>query len=172
MTPDRFSFALLVALVAGLGCLPGPTREFSDIGVGGNQNTGDASNGGTSGGGGGDGGMTNGGDNSQEFTQVATIITANCALGGCHGSPPAPNQVFNIPTGEDATASEVEAALSTTSPSGTGNLLVSPNAPEMSEIYVRITKQADDEQLMPPTGALAMEDIMTIESWISNGANY
>jgi hypothetical protein len=80
--------------------------------------------------------------------------------------------VFNIPTGESATASEVEAALSITSPTNTGNPLVTPGVPAMSEIYLRITKQADDEQLMPPTGALTMADIMTIETWISDGANY
>ena len=116
-------------------------------------------------------------DFDPQFVQVANIIRTNCALAGCHGM--GSGAVHTYVTGTNATLAEVQAGLSTPLPvPGTGNVLIAPGAPQMSEIYIRITKPLGDPILMGQGtyGAVAVplepDDIGTIEEWISAGAIY
>lgn len=170
------TICLCVLALTAWGCVPDPLEGFDDMGPTSNNPNSMP----------GDGGMNNtpdmgggGGNNfNPQFLQVTAILRPNCMLGGCHGNPAGAAQVFLVPTGQNATDAEIQTALSSTTPTNSGNRLITPGDPNTSEIYVRITKPAGDVQLMGAGtygGAatpLMQADIDTIGNWITAGATY
>ena len=168
MKPLRLPILIIASLALAVGCAPDPLEGFSDLEVGAPTNNGtDAgANNATTGDG---GGMTTAGGFTQEFLAIAEIMTANCGQANCHG--PGANGVFSMPAGVNATPAEVQAALSVTTPTVSGNRLIVPSSPDMSEIHVRLTKPAGDILLMPAAG-LPPTQIEQVRTWIANGAIY
>ena len=161
-----FVLPLAIAATAlwAAGCAPEPLEGFGGDG-GTSANNGVDDTGGMD-----TGGMNNTGNFTPEFVAVANIIAPNCGQSACHG--PLPNGQFSFPTGVNATTAEIQAALQNPNPTLSGNRLVTPSAPDSSEIYVRITLMDNDALRMPTTGPLQPMAIETIRAWIAAGANY
>ncbi len=158
-------FALCLAATA---CAPDPLEGFGgDMGMTPNNGGGDMGGGSTT--------MTNGNPNNgtqiptAEFSQVANILIPNCLAAGCHGAPG--NGVFAVATGVQATPAELAAVLQSQTITADGSRLVAPGDPASSNIITRMNS-TDPIKVMPTTGALPMTDIMTVQTWIQNGATY
>lgn len=174
------TLAILAALLLVSACVPEPLEGLEDAGDNTNgdpmnndmgtvnSNTTTGSNGGT-------------GSFDTEFVAVSQILTSNCAsTSGCHdaGNMPFATSAFQITGGSNAEPGAVQSAIDGVSANTSPNMLIAPNSAAMSEIYIRITKESDDPQLMgqgafgAAADPLPADQITTIESWINNGANY
>jgi len=86
---------------------------------------------------------------------IIPILTANCALSGCH-TVPNPEQGLNL--------SATTAYSQLLNPS---KGYVVPGNPLYSVVYAQITTAA---QIMPPSGKMDNCSINTIQAWIQQGA--
>lgn len=168
-------FLGLCALVVSVGCVPEPLGDPASDNNGMQQPPTDT------------GGTTippvdtnnnNTGGGESDFPAVASIIKANCLLGGCHGNPSGPVAEFAVANGNIATDQEIYDVLMSDIPTPSGNLLIAAGSPDTSEVYLRITKPVGDPLLMGKGsyGAVATPldapDISTIQAWIAAGATF
>ncbi len=176
----RMCAALGVMALVGAGCVPEPLEGLDDAGGGNNSNSmnTDAGNNNTMTG---DSGGNNGGGFNTDFVAVSAILTSNCTnAAGCHdaGNSPIGTSSFTINGGMNAGPADVQAALDGVTAMSSPNMLISPSSPAMSEIFIRITKDASDPLLMGQGafGAAAtpldQPDIDAIDAWITAGAPY
>lgn len=101
-----------------------------------------------------------------QFEEVASFLSTNCAMAGCHNGSSA--FVPRIEGGTSATPAQVQAALEGIT-SGAGAPLVAPNDSANSVIWRRLI---GNPSFMPPGPGLAMDKIQIVQTWIDAGAKY
>lgn len=108
----------------------------------------------------------------QDFLQVAQIMRATCAVGGCHGEPSSASTDLGFGANMDELTLEAIIDVFDSYEGGQGPL-VDPGNPEGSSLYVTLT--LDDPVLrMPqaPLNPLPEAQIELVRAWIEAGANY
>ena len=110
--------------------------------------------------------------NPNAFSTIySQILAQRCAGPFCH-SGSSTGGGLNIQAGN---ASAVRSSLLNKPASGSecaasGTALVVPGNPDMSLLYKKLTDTPTCGSRMPPTGALSMEELGRIRTWIANGA--
>lgn len=151
--------AVLIATLALCACTPESLEGFGDEETTPSNNQTTTNNTANSG----------GAQFTSQYLAVHGIVTANCALAGCHG-PNSGGGAFAVPAGTNAQPAELQAALSDRVSVSSGDLLVDPSSSATSDLYSRLL--ASPPLQMPTTGTLPQSDIDTIQMWIDSGAAY
>ncbi|MDI1446188.1 hypothetical protein [Polyangium sp. 6x1] len=113
------------------------------------------------------GGVCTCANTSVSFADVQTILTASCAIGGCHSGAGA-KQGLDL-TSANALAELVDVPAEQCA--GETRMRVKPGAPSESYIIdkmMNVDKCAGNK--MPPAIALSNEKIQTVSDWICGGA--
>jgi hypothetical protein len=103
------------------------------------------------------------------FEEVAPIVAERCGINACHGDPA--NGNFKIPNGQQGSLADVRASLEGVNTIEEESMVV-PGSPADSELYLRITAEADSGELMPPGDPLSSQQVELIRRWIEEGAVY
>lgn len=114
--------------------------------------------------------MTNGGSFTPAFIEVTGILTTNCTQAACHGS--FASNAFVVPTDQNATPAEMQAALQNKNATS-GTPLIAASNPDGSELWIRMTLETTDPAYMPSTKiVLQQAEYDAIQNWIAGGAVY
>jgi hypothetical protein len=150
----------LVLLTVGSGCTPESLEGFDETA---NNSTNNAMNNATN-------NTTTGGTFTPQFVEIAGILTTNCTQAACHGS--FSSNAFTVPTDQNATPSEVRAALQNVNATSGKPLILASN-PDGSEMWIRMTLETSDALYMPSTKVvLSQAEYDAIQTWIVAGAVY
>jgi hypothetical protein len=142
----------LVLLTVGSGCTPESLEGFDETANNSTNNT------------------TTGGTFTPQFVEIAGILTTNCTQAACHGS--FSSNAFTVPTDQNATPSEVRAALQNVNATSGKPLILASN-PDGSEMWIRMTLETSDALYMPSTKVvLSQAEYDAIQTWIVAGAVY
>jgi hypothetical protein len=110
--------------------------------------------------------------NPNSFSKIYNeILSTKCAGAVCHTGTS--TGAFTMPAG--ANASTVRGTLLNKPAAGSacmasGLSLVTPGDPDKSLLYLKLAGMPPCGGKMPPTGALAADEIARIRAWIMNGA--
>lgn len=154
------TLGFVVLFAVNLGCTPESLEGFESNA---NNSTNNATNGATN-------NTTGGGTFTPEFVEITGILTTNCSQAACHGS--FSSNKFSVPTDQNATPSEMQAALQNVDATSGKPLIVASN-PDGSEMWIRMTLETTDPLYMPSTKiVLSQPEYDAIQAWIAAGAIY
>jgi len=154
------TLVFLALLTVGFGFTPESLEGFDEPQ---NNSTNNATNGATN-------NTTGGGTFTPEFVEVTGILTTNCTQAACHGS--FASNAFTVPADQNATPSEMRAALQNVNATSGKPLFLASN-PDGSEMWIRMTLETSDALYMPSTKVvLSPAEYAAIQAWIVAGAIY